>query len=531
MPFTRGYRNDYRQVFSKAEIGKQHYLRFVNDGGLRLVRELIRSCIEYERLILEQTYDEKKPPIFHHIRQEIRSTKVQNLLLETNLVKSFLRNNCKERSLVYPLSSKWIEIFEKSGVKVNRILCFMLFRTYSVKHFFVRYLKVISRRNMMVISFNQVESARALLHIQPELVRDHTDHTELMDFIAWLKRQDFLSCDSRIDFLLNNTTCSKEIFTIGNLFMNFRVVPFVREIFKLFLKNPINFSSSMLIAPNLIINYCRLNEKILNRVNLIVIPSAMGWIKSTWHLKAEEIGIKVIFVNLSNSGEPAMTFDNKYPVTWAPLSNWRNMTICSEFQRACFSEFIKRSGSCHLELVSVPDWTDIERDVLINETNYISIFDIEPHVGHYGFSSINDSGYSNISNTILFIEDISRIAAELRIKFLLKPKRNVSGIKRYKEYEIALKNLSKSNKYFSIANESVAPRRIIGSSMATIHMPFTSTALIGKELNKPTCFYDPVGLINLNDPSASDIKIIKKPEELKIWLQNLVGIIKFQHDQ
>jgi polysaccharide biosynthesis PFTS motif protein len=67
--------------------------------------------------------------------------------------------------------------------------------------------------------------------------------------------------------------------------------------------------------------------------------------------------------------------------------------------------------------------------------------------------------------------------------------------------------------------------------MATIHMPFTSTALIGKELNKPTCFYDPVGLINLNDPSASDIKIIKKPEELKIWLQNLVGIIKFQHDQ
>jgi polysaccharide biosynthesis PFTS motif protein len=259
-------------------------------------------------------------------------------------------------------------------------------------------------------------------------------------------------------------------------------------------------------------------------VNLLVIPSAMGWIKSTWHLKAEEIGIKIVFVNLSNSGEPSVTFDSKYPVTWAPLSNWENMTVCSDFQREYFSEFSKKNGITHLNLVGVPDWTDIEYDNLTNETNFIAFFDIEPHVGNYGFSSINDSGYSDISNTIMFIEDIAKISAALGIRCILKSKRELFYGKRYKEYEIALSNLSKSNEYFSIISESVASRRIIGNSMATIHMPFTSTALIGNELNKPTCFYDPVGLISSNDPSAEKIEIIKKPQDLKKWLQNQVGL-------
>ena len=530
MPLTRNCKGNKRSVSNKAENRRQEYLRFVNEGGLRIVREVIRGCIEFERFTLEQAHNEKVFPIFHHIRQEIASTNVQNLLLENKLVISFLNYNKNERSLVYPLSFKWIQIFEKSGIKVNRILCLILFRTYLVKNFFIRYLKVISRRHMVVIGLNQVESAKVLLHIEPELVKAHEDHTEFMDFISWLKKQDFISRDSRIDFLLNNKTSSKEVLNANNQFMIFKFIPFVREISKLFLIDPINFLSSLLVAPNLIINYCTINEKLLNHVNLMVIPSAMGWIKSTWHLKAEEIGIKVIFVNLSNSGEPAMTFDNKHSVTWAPLSNWRNMTICSEFQRAHFSEFTKRSGSCHLELVSVPDWIDIKHDVLINETSFISIFDIEPHVGNYGFSSINDSGYSDILNTILFIEDITRITAELRIRCILKSKRSLSDGKRYKQYEIVLKDLAKSNKYFSVIDESVAPRRIIRSSMATIHMPFTSTALIGRESNKPTCFYDPVGLVSIKDPSASDIKIIKKPEELKVWLQNLVGIKSLKHD-
>ncbi len=533
MPSIFNYRRNNGKLLNKAENRRQEYLRFVNEGGLRTVREAIRGCIEFERLTLEKAHNEKVLTVFNHIRQEIASTNVQELLLETKLVMSFLNYNKNGGRLIYPLSFEWIKIFEKSGIKVNRILCFILFRAYLMKHIFIRYLKVIVRRKIVAIRSKQGNSAKVLLYINPELAKAHIEqakNTELMNFLAWLKKQDFVNHTSHIDFLLDKKISSEVALNIENKIMVFGLSPFVHKMIKLFLENPVHFLSSILVAPNLIFNYCALNEKQLEHVNLLVIPSSMGWIKSTWHLKAEEIGIKVIFVNLSNSGEPSVTFDNKYPVTWAPLSNWGNMTVCSDFQRKYFSEFSKKNGGCNLNLVGVPDWTDMEYDNLINETNFISFFDIEPHVGNYGFSSINDSGYSDISNTIVFIEDITRISAELGIRCILKSKRELSAGKRYKEYEIALSNLSKSNEYFSIVSESVASRRIIGNSMATIHMPFTSTALIGNELGKPTCFYDPVGLISSSDPSAEKIEIIKKPGDLKKWLQNQVGLKLFEHD-
>lgn len=521
------YRRNNEKLLNKAENRRQEYLRFVNEGGLRIVREVIRGCIEFERLTLEKVHNEEVLPVFNHVRQEIASTNVQKLLLETKIVMSFLNYNKNGGRLIYPLSFEWIKIFEKSDIKVNRVLCLILFRAYLMKQIFIRYLDAILTRKTVVIWSKKGNSAKVLLHISPELAKAHieqAEHIELMNFLAWLKKQDFVNCTSHIDFLLDKKISSKVALNIENKIIVFGLSSFIRKMIKLFLENPIHFLSSIFVAPNLIFNYCALNEKQLEHVNLLVIPSSMGWIKSSWHLKAEEIGIKVIFVNLSNSGEPSVTFDNKYPVTWAPLSNWGNMTVCSNFQREYFSEFSKKIGGCHLNLVGVPDWTDIEYENLIHETNFISFFDIEPHVGGYGFSSINDSGYSNISNTVVFIEDITRISAELGIRCILKSKRGLSVDKRYKEYEIALSNLSKSNEHLSIVRESVAPRRIISNSIATIHMPFTSTALIGNELNKPTCFYDPVGLISSSDPCAEKIKIIKKPEDLKKWLQNQIGL-------
>jgi len=514
-----------------VENRRQEYLRFVNKGGLRIVREVIRGCIEVERLTLEKSHNKNVFPVFNHIRQEIASTYVQELLLENKLVISTLNYYKKGRRLIYPLSFKWIKIFEKSDIKVNRILCFILFRAYLLKLILTRYLRVIIRKKMVAITSSQGNLAEVLLHINPELAKAHLENAELIeltDFLAWLKKQDFVNRASHIDFLLNEKISNKVALNVEDKIMVFSFKPFVCKLFKLFLENPLHFLFSVFVAPNLIFDYCTLNENLLKRVKILVIPSAMGWVKSTWHLKAEEIGIKVIYVNLSNSGEPALTFDNKYPVTWAALSNWKNMTVCSKFQRDYFSEFSKKNSSCHLYLVGVPDWTDIEYDNFVNEINFISFFDIEPHVGNYGFSSINDSGYSDISNTILFIEDIARISAELGIRCVLKSKRTLSSGKRYQDYEMALSNLSNSNEYFSVLRESIAPRRIIVNSMATIHMPFTSTALIANGLSKPTCFYDPVGLISLSDACAENIKIIKKSEELKKWLQNQLNF-KFRH--
>ena len=79
-------------------------------------------------------------------------------------------------------------------------------------------------------------------------------------------------------------------------------------------------------------------------------------------------------------------------------------------------------------------------------------------------------------------------------------------------------SLSNNNKYFYVADERIAPRRIISKSVASINMPFSSTALIARDLEIPTCFYDIVGLIKANDPGSNGILVINKKAALAKWV-------------
>jgi polysaccharide biosynthesis PFTS motif protein len=62
---------------------------------------------------------------------------------------------------------------------------------------------------------------------------------------------------------------------------------------------------------------------------------------------------------------------------------------------------------------------------------------------------------------------------------------------------------------------------IINNAKAVISMPFTSTALVGKHLGKPSIFYDPSGLVFKDDPAAHGIMIINNKADLVEWLSKL----------
>ena len=122
------------------------------------------------------------------------------------------------------------------------------------------------------------------------------------------------------------------------------------------------------------------------------------------------------------------------------------------------------------------------------------------------------------------MEVISDISKELEFYCVYKSKRKISNSKRFSEYTEALKYYAKNNKYFLVADESIAPRRIIRKSKACIQMPFSSTGLVAAELNIPNCFYDSVGLINLNDSGANGIRIINNSKTLLDWLKEQIYI-------
>jgi polysaccharide biosynthesis PFTS motif protein len=49
-------------------------------------------------------------------------------------------------------------------------------------------------------------------------------------------------------------------------------------------------------------------------------------------------------------------------------------------------------------------------------------------------------------------------------------------------------------------------------------MPFTSTALLGREMGKPSIYYDPHGLVQKDDRAAHGIPIVTGPDELHAWI-------------
>ena len=52
-------------------------------------------------------------------------------------------------------------------------------------------------------------------------------------------------------------------------------------------------------------------------------------------------------------------------------------------------------------------------------------------------------------------------------------------------------------------------------------MPFTSTAVIARELGKPSCYFDPTGMIQPDDRTAHAIPVVCGIDELRCWVTEL----------
>ena len=75
------------------------------------------------------------------------------------------------------------------------------------------------------------------------------------------------------------------------------------------------------------------------------------------------------------------------------------------------------------------------------------------------------------------------------------------------------------NQFFEAIDSGVSARRLIEECDAIISMPFTSTAIIGKELGKPSIFYD--ASASIEQYESHGIPVLKSKDELKSWYRSL----------
>ena len=234
-----------------------------------------------------------------------------------------------------------------------------------------------------------------------------------------------------------------------------------------------------------------------------------------WTYIAQERGSRIILYYYSTSDLWLKTKKgdmNKYNPYH--IMSWPEYWIWNEYQLNFLKRFL--SYEFNYEIVG-PTWfssTDTNSlDVLPKKG--IAIFDIEPCRDSYQFKVFYPVEYYSYLLSKEFINDLISISNKHNINLFFKRKRE--GIYRHKGYLKIINNLSKEKNVFVI-EPGIAAKSLIEKSLATITMPFSTTANISQSFKRPSIYYDPINKTIQGDPAAHGIQIIHEKLALERWI-------------
>ena len=245
-----------------------------------------------------------------------------------------------------------------------------------------------------------------------------------------------------------------------------------------------------------------------------------GWIyRPLWTYEAEKRGSRILFYFYSTNVEGFKQAGGYLPAYFGwKISGWNNILVWDREQQ----DFVNRSIDLRVNTHVVgPIWFESGLEELpCLPSNSIAVFDVQPFRDAFYNSSGIPFDYYVPANCNLFLNDIYELLSEKDITLVLKRKRNIGKIIHYK-YKNLLEQLEGKSSFISL-DPDVGAQQIIGSCKAVISMPFTSTALIAKQMGKPSVYYDPSSLIQKDDRGAHGIKILSDKKELEDWLLEVI---------
>lgn len=246
-----------------------------------------------------------------------------------------------------------------------------------------------------------------------------------------------------------------------------------------------------------------------------------GWIyRPLWTYEAERRGSRILFYFYSTNVEGFKQVGG-YPnisVGWNS-STWNNFLVWnSEQQDFVIRSIVRKVKTC----VVGPIWFESGvEDLPVMPSSYIAVFDVQPFRDAFYKSFGIPFDYYVPENCNQFLEDIYELLSEKDITLVLKRKRSIGKLSHYK-YRNVLEHLEKKPNFISLAVD-VRAQQIIENCKAVISMPFTSTALIAKQMGKPSVYYDPNSLIQKDDRGAHGIIVLSNKKELEDWLIELIN--------
>jgi polysaccharide biosynthesis PFTS motif protein len=244
-----------------------------------------------------------------------------------------------------------------------------------------------------------------------------------------------------------------------------------------------------------------------------------NWIyRPLWTYEAERKGARIIFYFYSTNCEK-FKHAGAYPSLaygWQAMA-WPRYIVWDEYQAA----FVRRAvgDAAHIDVVGSISFSSGDEVPQALPARVIAVFDVQPMRDAVYQPLGIDFEYYVPGNANQFLTDIQSATSSTGQIMVLKRKRNV-GSKVHPSYANTINSLSKRENYLEIDPDAAATA-LIAECSGVISAPFTSTALIGRDLGKPSIYYDPHGLCEKDDRAAHGIQVVSGRVELLAWLATL----------
>jgi polysaccharide biosynthesis PFTS motif protein len=119
-------------------------------------------------------------------------------------------------------------------------------------------------------------------------------------------------------------------------------------------------------------------------------------------------------------------------------------------------------------------------------------------------------------NANKFLKDTHEVIKKVGGVMVFKRKRDV-GRRLHRSYHRTIQGLIGTSN-FQEFDPDISASALIENCIAVISAPYTSTALIGRRLGKPSVYYDPNGICEKDDRAAHGIPILSGVSELREWI-------------
>ena len=247
-----------------------------------------------------------------------------------------------------------------------------------------------------------------------------------------------------------------------------------------------------------------------------------GWIyRPLWTYEAERRGSTITLYFYSTNCEGFKQRDVYPPIIYGyKAMNWPRYLVWDD----CQADFVRPAvgEQANISVVGSIWFQSSAVEMPRLDKLGVAVFDITPHRGsRYCILGMDSEFYiPTVANP--FLEHVSNAIRRHGVLMLWKRKRNIGRIA-HPHYRGLADQLA-DNSHVVLVEPDISASHVIESSVAVISMPFTSTALIAREMGKPSIYYDPTGLLQRGDRAAHGIPIISGVDELEAWLSAQLAI-------